>query len=472
MTVDHNTASGSTGPFYARNNIFGPNCTVFVDNLSSTVAEAKLFKTFNQVGVISSARVVRDQYTGKSLGQAYLNFVNPVDANKALKTMSGKLIDGCPVRIRRKKKETNVFVKNIPQEAKKKDFEAKFAEYGKVVSCLLMHTRSEPTVHKGYGYVRFATQGGADNAVDAANSKEGIVIKGKVVQAYYYQTWKERIHEMSMNAHTFTSVHMRGYPLDWGKKEIEKILSVVEAVKTPIEVELTVKREEEKPYSYATVTFDEHEDAVDAIKELNKRRIDDNHTLVVERVMSNFEKKQAARKEYLEQKNQIYQKYKGRNLYVKNFPLDWDRDQLHALFSKYGTVSSAKVMKTSTDASRGFGFVCFESPDSAIVAMTTLNNAPIAGKPLVVNFAEPKEARKARLWGTQGGGSWGGGFSPKSRGRGGYRGRGAYRGRYRGRGRSRGRSRPWTGGIPAGMPFNFSQFPVDGSFRPMPGFHV
>lgn len=461
MTVDHNKASN--GVFYARNNIFGPNCSVFVDNLSSTVAEAMLFKTFNQVGVISSARVVRDQHTGKSLGQAYLNFVRPVDATKALKTMNGKIIDGYPIRIRRKKNETKVFVKNIPQEVTKDDFEATFAEFGKLVSCQLMHTRNEPTIHKGYGYVKYATQTGADNAVNASNSKTGIVFNGKTVEANYYQSWKERIHEISMNEHMFTSIHMRGYPLDWGKGEIEKIFSMVNSLENPIEVEITVKSDDEKPYSYATVTFDEHEDAVDAIKELNKRRIDDNHTLVVERIMTYFEKKQAARREYLELKNKIYQKWKGRNLYVKNFPMDWDKEQLHALFSKYGTVSSAKVMKTPSDTSRGFGFVCFENAESANSALTTLNNAPILGKPLVVNFAEPKEIRKARLWKTQNRSS----FSSSS-GRGAYRGMGGYRGRYYRRGRSRGRGRPRTGRLPGMM--SFSQFPINGSFRSMSGF--
>jgi len=439
--ADKSSVSGTKGVFYARNNIFGPNCTVFVDNLGTNVAEAMLFKTFNQVGIISSARVVRDSRTGKSLGQAYLNFVNPVDANKALTTMNGKLIDGRPVRIRRKRWETNLFLKNIPQEVTKEELLEKFEEFGKIASCRIIEDgkSSNEGGHKGYGYMRFHDQSGADNAVDRASTR-GIVMHGKKIDVAYYQNWKERTHQMTMNDHSYTCIHVKGYPDSWTKRNVEALFRT-DRIKEPIEIDFATKEDgSSKTYSY--ISFDDHESAVEALKELQGQRIDNDHKLVVQRLMSNFEREQTRRKEYIEQKKLTHRKYKGRNLYVKNFPMDWEQAQLNDLFSKYGKVTSAKVMKNSKDDSRGFGFVCFESEKSANQALNALNNFLIQGKPLVVNHAELKEDRKERLWGSgenYKGNKFGVTTPRYGNTAGGYarRGRAYIRGRSRGRGRGR-----------------------------------
>lgn len=203
---------------------------------------------------------------------------------------------------------------------------------------------------------------------------------------------------MVMNEHSYTCIHIKGYPDSWTRQDVEALFKT-DRIKEPIEIDFTTKDDgTSKMFSY--ISFDDHESAVEALKELQGKRINDDHVLVVQRLMSNFERHQMWLKEKMEQKKLTHRKYKGRNLYVKNFPMDWDQNQLHDLFSKYGKVTSAKVMKNSKEDSKGFGFVCFESEKSASMALNALNSFPIEGKPLVVNHAELKEARKERLWGS------------------------------------------------------------------------
>ena len=56
-------------------------------------------------------------------------------------------------------------------------------------------------------------------------------------------------------------------------------------------------------------------------------------------------------------------KYQGMNLYIKNLSDSMDDDKLRSEFTAHGTITSAKVMKDTTGKSRGFGFVCYTSPE-------------------------------------------------------------------------------------------------------------
>lgn len=76
----------------------------------------------------------------------------------------------------------------------------------------------------------------------------------------------------------------------------------------------------------------------------------------------------------------------------------FDDNKLKETFSKFGTITSAKVMKDEkTNTSRGFGFVCFSKPEEATKAITEMNGRMVGQKPLYVALAQRKEVRRAQL---------------------------------------------------------------------------
>jgi polyadenylate-binding protein len=54
-------------------------------------------------------------------------------------------------------------------------------------------------------------------------------------------------------------------------------------------------------------------------------------------------------------------------------------------------------MKDDKQKTKGFGFVCYSSPDEATRAVTEMNGKMVSGKPLYVTLAQRKEVRKAQL---------------------------------------------------------------------------
>ena len=103
------------------------------------------------------------------------------------------------------------------------------------------------------------------------------------------------------------------------------------------------------------------------------------------------------------------------NIYVGNLSWSMTDDDLSNLFSQYGTVSSAKILKEkNTGRSKGFGFVEMEDDEAAKTAIATLNESEVQGRKLIVNESQPRP---------EGGGykkSGGGGYGGGGRSSGGY----------------------------------------------------
>src|SRR3990167_3667053 len=96
-------------------------------------------------------------------------------------------------------------------------------------------------------------------------------------------------------------------------------------------------------------------------------------------------------------------------VYVGNLPWSVDDEKLRELFSKFGDVEEATVIKDKfSGRSKGFGFVTFSDDASAKKAIEEMNEKEIDGRQLKVNEAKPMEDRPPRRDGGRGFGGGGG----------------------------------------------------------------
>ena len=94
----------------------------------------------------------------------------------------------------------------------------------------------------------------------------------------------------------------------------------------------------------------------------------------------------------------------GLRLYVGNLPFKATDEELLALFSRAGNVTSARVMRDmATGRARGFAFVEMATDEEAQKAITEFHQYQMEGRALVVNEARPKTEGGGRSFGGGGG---------------------------------------------------------------------
>lgn len=380
---------GPGGPNY-------PMASLYVGDLHSDVTEALLFEKFSPAGPVLSIRVCRDMITRRSLGYAYVNFQQPADAERALDTMNFDLMKGRPIRIMwsqrdpslRKSGVGNVFIKNLDKSIDNKAMYDTFSAFGNILSCKV--AQDENGESKGYGFVHFETEEAATKSIDKVN---GMLLNGKKVFVGKFIPRKEREKELGEKAKLFTNVYVKNFGEDFTDEMLKDMFEKYGPITSH---KVMMNKDDGRSRGFGFVAFEDPESAERAVDELNGREIVEGKTLYVGRAQKKAERQQELKRKFEVLKMERLNRYQGVNLYVKNLDDTIDDERLRKEFSQFGTITSAKVM-LEEGRSKGFGFVCFSSPEEATKAVTEMNGRIVGTKPLYVALAQRKEDRKAHL---------------------------------------------------------------------------
>ncbi|KAH8428029.1 polyadenylate-binding protein [Aspergillus melleus] len=428
------------------------SASLYVGELDPSVTEAMLYELFSSIGQVASIRVCRDAVTRRSLGYAYVNYNNTADGERALEDLNYTLIKGKPCRIMwsqrdpalRKTGQGNVFIKNLDNAIDNKALHDTFAAFGNILSCKV--AQDEFGNSKGYGFVHYETAEAANNAIKHVN---GMLLNDKKVFVGHHISKKDRQSKFEEMKANFTNVYIKNVDPEVTDDEFRKLFETFGEITSA-----TLSRDQEgKSRGFGFVNFSTHESAQAAVEEMNDKDVR-SQKLYVGRAQKKHEREEELRKQYEAARLEKASKYQGVNLYVKNLTDDVDDEKLRELFAPYGTITSAKIMRDTNPErssspesekekekdsnkenektepaeaekseekpkesseesdkekkaekgdkkllgkSKGFGFVCFSSPDEASKAVTEMNQRMVNGKPLYVALAQRKDVRRSQL---------------------------------------------------------------------------
>jgi len=372
------------------------SASLYIGDLAPDVTEALLFEIFNAVGPVASVRVCRDAATRRSLGYAYVNFHRVEDAERALDTHNFKNIRNQPCRIMwshrdpslRKSGVGNIFVKNLAKTIDNKQLYDTFSMFGNILSCkVAMNSKGEAL---GYGFVHYETEQAATSAIQRVDGK---VIAGQKVVVNAFKSKSER---SASKTPAFTNIYCKNVPVDWSEEKITDLFAPFGTITST----MIAKNEDGKSKGFCFINFEDADAAANAIDKMSMydSGMEPGKPLIVCRAQTKEERAKELREKFEQLKVERQKKFAGVNLYVKNLSDEIDDEKLGEAFTRYGPISSAKVMREPDgSATKGFGFVCFQNPEDAQKAMADMNGKMLDQKPLYVAMAQRKDVRRAQL---------------------------------------------------------------------------
>uniref|UniRef100_A0A452V1I2 Polyadenylate-binding protein n=1 Tax=Ursus maritimus TaxID=29073 RepID=A0A452V1I2_URSMA len=307
--------------------------------------------------------------------------------------MNFDVIKGKPIRIMwsqrdpslRKSGVGNVFIKNLDKSIDNKALYDTFSAFGNILSCKVV---CDENGSKGYAFVHFETQEAADKAIEKMN---GMLLNDRKVFVGRFKSRKEREAELGAKAKEFTNVYIKNFGEEVDDESLKELFS--QFGKT---LSVKVMRDPSgKSKGFGFVSYEKHEDANKAVEEMNGKEIS-GKVIFVGRAQKKVERQAELKRKFEQLKQERISRYQGVNLYIKNLDDTIDDEKLRKEFSPFGSITSAKVM-LEDGRSKGFGFVCFSSPEEATKAVTEMNGRIVGSKPLYVALAQRKEERKAHL---------------------------------------------------------------------------
>jgi len=203
---------------------------------------------------------------------------------------------------------------------------------------------------------------------------------------------KERQSKLEEMRSQFTNLYVKNVDPEVTENEFVDLFAKYGTVTSAV-----IQMDDEgRSKGFGFVNFETHDQAQAAVEALHESEYE-GRKLFVSRAQKKAEREDELRKTYEQAKQEKMGKYQGVNLYIKNLEDDIDDEKLRGEFEPFGTITSCKVMCDEKGTSKGFGFVCFSSPDEATKAVADMNNKIIGTKPLYVSLAQRREVRRQQL---------------------------------------------------------------------------
>lgn len=267
-----------------------------------------------------------------------------------------------------------LFISELPDNTKQLELEAFFDEYKPDIQYMQIDSNMKSydifNARKQKATIIFKTHEKAAEARHNLNMKK---LKGKALNIM----WLEKDNSVRYN--NKANLFVKGISRQAQPREIYELFAKFgEIISCKI-----CENEDGDLLGYGYINFYNLESAEEAIANLNKKKFLDSELEVV-----HFQKKN----------ERLQATQENCSIYIKNIPKAYlDIEQLKKLFTKYGSITFAKMFE---DKDRHFAILSFTNAESANKAKEEMNDKKLDEKdelPLYVDLLQKKSERKRML---------------------------------------------------------------------------
>ncbi|XP_053356311.1 polyadenylate-binding protein 1-like [Clarias gariepinus] len=154
---------------------------IFIKNFGQDMDDEMLAEIFNSFGPTVSVRVMTDE-NGKSKGFGFVSFERHEDAQRAMKVMNGKEVNGRKIYVGRAQSKIereaeiehiyrqglNLYVKHLDDNVDDEALRGMFSPFGTITSAKVMMLYGQS---RGFGFVHFSSFKEGMNAIKNMNHK-------------------------------------------------------------------------------------------------------------------------------------------------------------------------------------------------------------------------------------------------------------------------------------------------------------
>uniref|UniRef100_F6R2J6 RRM domain-containing protein n=1 Tax=Ciona intestinalis TaxID=7719 RepID=F6R2J6_CIOIN len=147
---------------------------LIVNYLPQTLSDQEFYQLFNNVGAVTSARIIRDKQSGYSFGYGFVDYVKPEDADKAIQQLNGHPIQHKTIKVAFSKpagadsKNINLYVAGLNPDTSEESLKQRFSSYGTIIQTRVLKDKNT-NLCSGIGFVLFNTKDEAMAAIKALN---------------------------------------------------------------------------------------------------------------------------------------------------------------------------------------------------------------------------------------------------------------------------------------------------------------
>lgn len=379
---------------------------LYVSDLPTNLVQSDLdmfFEKYKDNIILISLDPKQRAIEFKQLLTAKVIFKSSEAANAARIELNLRKIKGHPVRIMweerdisiRTNAKLNLFINNIPQQIAPREVYEHFLQYGDISSLKIPY--NESGYHKGYGYLTYYSAESAEKAMIETNKSN---LWNANIEVSYFKNKNER----QLNFIPIVQrLYINNFPANYTVEDLTKLCSDYGKVESCQMFNDQIGRK------YAIVLYADEESTKKALNSLGNIVIGDSK-LYVQILQSKYERKQLIENKIRESNSRLNEQYRMCNLHIRNIPFNAKEDDLRKAFSKFGQITSCKIEtyilvtgvgdeKKEIISSKGFGYVCYDNPESAKQAKESLDgkylpNFESWNRPLIIDFFMPKGERQ------------------------------------------------------------------------------